>query len=149
MKIKTIQDLNKLKSAGAKLLKPKNIRIQVGSTAPYGLGKKAQAVLEKLRKEVAQQEVDATVASVGCIGMAHLEPIVDVIAPGTPKVTYGRVTTDQVPALVKTVAQGAVLKKLALYRTDAEDIIATGKTLRYADKTPKAYAKLPNRPARM
>ena len=127
--IKTIGDLNKLKSAGEKLLKPKNIRIQVGSTAPYGLGKLSNAVREAFQKELGQQGVDASVVSVGCVGLAYRETFVDVIAPGQPKITYANVTAESVPALVKAIGQGRVMKKMALYRTSQEEIVSTGKTL--------------------
>jgi NADH:ubiquinone oxidoreductase subunit F (NADH-binding) len=140
--IKTISDLNKLKSAGDKLLKPKNIRIQVGSTASYGLGRQAGAVRKAFEKELSQQGVDASVVAVGCTGLAYKETIVDVLVPGQPKITYASVTAENVPALVKAIGQGKVLKKLALYRTDKEEIVSTGKTFTYAAKVSSQAGKV-------
>ncbi|NOQ87004.1 MAG: hypothetical protein GQ554_09020, partial [Deltaproteobacteria bacterium] len=142
MKVKSLRDLNKLKSEGEKLLRPKNIRIQVG-TAPCGLSKGAKGVIEKLKDELSKQSVDATVIPVGCIGICYKEPIVEVTVPGKPKLTYGNITPALVPSLVKAIAKGKPLKKHALYRTNEEDLISNGKTFKYASKTPPDYKTIP------
>jgi len=143
MKVKSIRDLNKLKSEGEKLLRPRTIRIQVG-TAPCALSKGAQEVIEALKKELQQQKVDATVVAVGCIGICYEEPIVEVIAPEKPKLTYGRITFDKVSSLVKAITKGRALKTHLLYRTHEEDLISNGKTFRYASKTPPDLKKIPS-----
>ncbi len=142
MKVKSIRDLNKLKSEGEKLLRPKNIRVQVGTT-PYALSRKARDVIEKLKKELDQQNIDATVVRVGCVGICYEEPVVEVIIPGKPKVTYGSITVDKVPSLVKAISKGKAVKKYALYRTDQEEIICSGKTFSYASRVPSDYKKIP------
>lgn len=142
MKVKSIRDLNKLKSEGEKLRRPRNIRIQVG-TAPCALSQGAKGVIAKLKKELEQQKVDATVVPVGCIGICYQEPIVEVITPGKPKLTYGRITTDKVPSLVKAIAKGKALKQSVLYRTNQEELITNGKTFSYTSKTPPDFKKIP------
>ena len=144
MKIKSVRDLNKVKTEGEKLLSPKNIRIQVGIT-PYALSKKARDVIKAFKKELKKQDLDAEVVTVGCIGISYEEPLVEVIIPAKPKVTYGKVNVETVPAIVKAVSQGKVLKKCALYRTDSEEIVATGKTVVYASKIPADYKGVPAR----
>lgn len=142
MKIKSLRDLNKLKTVGEKLLRPQNIRIQVGTT-PYALSRKTREVIEKLEKEIAQQKIDATVIPVGYIGICYEDPIVEVIAPGKPKITYGSITAEKVPSLVKAIAKGKPLKKYALYRTDREDLVCNGKSFGYASRVPADYKKIP------
>jgi NADH:ubiquinone oxidoreductase subunit F (NADH-binding)/(2Fe-2S) ferredoxin len=142
MKVKSIRDLNKLKSEGEKLLRPRTIRIQVG-TAPCALSKGAKDVVEKLKQELKSQSIDATIVTVGCIGICYEEPIVEVIVSGKPKLTYKRITTDKVPYLVKAIAKGKVLKKHLLYRTNQEDLISNGKTFKYTSKTPPDFKKIP------
>ena len=142
MKVKTLRDLNKLKNAGIKLLFPSTIRIQVG-TAPCGISKGAKDVVKKLTQELEQQKVDATVIPVGCIGICYQEPIVEVISPGKPKLTYGRITTDEVPSLVKAIAKGKTLRKHVLYRTNQEGLIISGKTFSYTSRTPSDLKKIP------
>jgi (2Fe-2S) ferredoxin len=80
---------------------------------------------------------------VGCIGICYAEPLVEVITPGKPKLTYGNITTDTVPSLVKGLAKGKPLKKNLLYRTNAEELIINGKSLTYAAKTPADLKKTP------
>jgi len=142
MKVKNLRDLNKLKNAGEKLLLPSTIRIQVG-TAPCGISKGAKDVVKKLKQELEQQNVDATVIPVGCIGICYQEPIVEVTSPGKPKLTYGRITTDEVPSLAKAIAKGKTLKKHVLYRTNQEELIISGKTFSYTSKTPSDLKKTP------
>lgn len=142
MKVHSLRDLNKLKSEGEKLLRPKNIRIQVG-TSPCGLSKGATGVIDKLNDELNKQQVDATVVPVGCIGICYEEPIVEVTIPGKPKVTYGNITPDLVPSLIKAITKGKALKKHALYRTNEEELISNGKIFTYTSKTPPDYKTIP------
>ena len=135
MKVKSIRDLNKLKREGEKRLLPRSARIQVGM-APCGLAKGAQRVFSTLQKELSKQGVEAILVRVGCIGICYAEPLVELIIPGKPKLTYGNITTDIIPSLVKGLARGKPPKKNLLYRTNAEELIINGKTFTYAARTP-------------
>ena len=75
-------------------------RIRVG-TAICGQAAGALDVLEALRSEVAQQNLDATLSEVGCVGLCYAEPLVDVQFPGEPRMFYERVTPDKLPPLVE------------------------------------------------
>lgn len=142
MKVKTLRDLNTLKRYGEQLLHPPSVRIQVG-TAPCGISKGALDVVKNLKQELERQDVDATVIPVGCIGICYQEPIVEVISPGKPKLTYGRITIDKVSSLVKAIVKGKVLRKHVLYRTNQEELISNGKTFSYTSKTPSDLKKIP------
>ena len=99
MKIESVRELNKLKAAGEKLLFPGGIRIQVGASR-CGLARGAKEVIAACEKELKAQGLDGRVVRVGCIGMCYEEPLVEVIMPGKPKLTYGSITADLVPSLV-------------------------------------------------
>ncbi|MEE8381136.1 MAG: NADH-ubiquinone oxidoreductase-F iron-sulfur binding region domain-containing protein, partial [Thermodesulfobacteriota bacterium] len=142
MKVKNLRDFNTLKGYGEQLLRPPSVRIQVG-TAPCGISKGAMDVVKKLKQEIERQDVDATVIPVGCIGICYQEPIVEVISPGKPKLTYGRLTIDMVPSLIKAIAKGKALKKHVLYRTNQEELIINGKTFSYTSRTPSDLKKIP------
>ena len=142
MKVKNLHDFNTLKGYGEQLLRPPSVRIQVG-TAPCGISKGAMDVVKKLKQEIERQDVDATVIPVGCIGICYQEPIVEVISPGKPKLTYGHITIDKVPSLVKAIAKGKALKKHVLYRTNQEELIINGKTFSYTSRTPSDLKKIP------
>ena len=79
-------------------------RIVVGM-ATCGIAAGARPVLNAFVEEIAKRNVqNVSVVQTGCIGMCQFEPIVEVIAPGKEKVTYGlmdaqkavRVVTDHI-----------------------------------------------------
>ena len=100
MKIQKAEDLTKVKKEGMALLSPDTTRITVGA-ATCGLAKGAAKVAEALKYEIKKQKLKADVVLVGCNGMCFAEPIVEVIKPGKPRITYGNVTADKVADIVK------------------------------------------------
>ena len=80
-------------------------RIRVGvALCAHAAG--ALAVLDALHAEAASRGLDASVHEVGCIGFCYAEPLVDVQAPGGPRVFYRNVTPEQVPAILDAAASG-------------------------------------------
>ncbi len=76
------------------------IRIVVGM-ATCGIAAGARPVLNAFVEEVAKRGLkNVTVAQTGCIGMCQYEPIVEVFAPGKEKVTYVKMTAENVPEIV-------------------------------------------------
>ena len=117
MKINKPEDLMKIKQQGMDLLSPDTARITVGG-ATCGLAKGSGKVFEALKYELKKQKVKADAVMVGSSGMAFAEPVVDVIRPGKPRVTYGNVPVDRVADIVRTMATGKVVDDLALMRYD-------------------------------
>jgi NADH:ubiquinone oxidoreductase subunit E len=79
MKIRNESDLKKTSDTTKNALVSSEVRIHVG-TATCGLAKGAHLVKEALETEVKNQKLKAHVVEVGCNGMCHQEPIVDVRA---------------------------------------------------------------------
>jgi len=75
-------------------------RILVGA-ATCGLAAGAEQVITALKAELERQHIDATITRVGCIGLCSSEPVVDIIKPGRPRITYSRVTPEVAAVLVK------------------------------------------------
>ncbi len=75
-------------------------RIMVG-TATCGRAAGALAVLETIKQELARLGLDATVMQVGCIGLCYAEPVVDIIKPNRPRITYGSVTPEIMAQLIE------------------------------------------------
>lgn len=75
-------------------------RILVG-TATCGRSAGAMEVLEAFEEELRKRNIDAVVMQVGCVGLCFLEPIVDIIKPGKPRICYGEVTPEIVSELVR------------------------------------------------
>lgn len=59
--------------------------------------------------------IDVIVSQAGCAGMCEYEPMLDVIKPGMPQVTYGRLDKDKARRIVlEHVINGKVVEELAL-----------------------------------
>jgi len=135
-------DLNAIQKKGMSLLAPQRARITVGM-ATCGLAKGAGKVFEALKYEIRKQKAKADLVVVGCNGLCYAEPIVEVICPGKPRITYGRVSIDRVADLVASAVKGGVVKDLALMRMDGLTPAAGGALIKYAGgKVPKDAAGL-------
>jgi NADH-quinone oxidoreductase subunit F len=76
------------------------VQIIVGA-ATCGRAAGAMAVIQALKSELASQNIDADITQVGCIGICYVEPLVDIIKPGRPRITYANVTPKIVPDIVR------------------------------------------------
>jgi NADH-quinone oxidoreductase subunit F len=70
-------------------------------TATCGLAAGAGQVLIIVEKELARLKIDADITQVGCIGLCYAEPMMDIIKPGWPRISYSNVDTKDVPSLLK------------------------------------------------
>jgi NADH-quinone oxidoreductase subunit F len=80
---------------------PIEFRIGLGSC---GIASGAEQVLDALEDEVASLGGGATIKAVGCSGLCHSEPLVEVVGNGRPTM-YGRVEPDDVRRLVRRHVQ--------------------------------------------
>jgi NADH-quinone oxidoreductase subunit F/NADP-reducing hydrogenase subunit HndC len=65
--------------------------------------------------------IGADVTSVGCIGMCHAEPLVDVKLPGRPRVTYGNVDEEKLRRIIgEHLVGGAPPVELAIGQLTSE-----------------------------
>jgi len=75
-------------------------RIVVG-TATCGRAAGAMKVLKTIKDELERHNIDADVTEVGCIGLCFAEPLVDIIKPGNPRITYGGLTPQNITGLIE------------------------------------------------
>ena len=87
------------------------VRVGAGTC---GLGAGADKTLAVLKEHLAGKQIKVNLAEVGCIGLCHEEPIVDIQQPGRPRLFFRQVTADRAAALVDEVLSGRVNHKLAL-----------------------------------
>ena len=80
-------------------------RILVGM-ATCGRAAGAAALMDLLREELPRRGVDAHVTEVGCVGLCYAEPLVDIIKPGRPRITYGNVTPEILKQLIQDYLVG-------------------------------------------
>ncbi|MFH0870875.1 MAG: NADH-ubiquinone oxidoreductase-F iron-sulfur binding region domain-containing protein [bacterium] len=78
-----------------------------------------------------RQELDLRVIETGCKGACFLEPLVDVILPGQARITYGRVTSEDIPKLLRAMAEGEVYEERVVGRIDVEPFLIEGTNKRY------------------
>ncbi len=74
------------------------IRIGVGSCCVAG---GSQAVRQELEDEVRKLGVAALIKPVGCVGMCHQTPLVQIISPQGEAITYAKVQPDEASQLVR------------------------------------------------
>lgn len=74
-------------------------RIIIGM-ATCGQAAGANAVLKAIEAALAEYKIDASIMQVGCIGLCYAEPLVDIVKPGCPRISYNNVTPDRVREII-------------------------------------------------
>jgi len=77
-----------------------NTRILIGM-GTCGRAAGAEDILDVLNQELAQQNIQADILPVGCIGLCYVEPLIEVIKPGMPGVFYGNLTPEIITEIIK------------------------------------------------
>jgi len=92
-------------------------RTETGTTIIVGMGTcgisaGARGVMDAIRAELDARGIEAHVTAVGCIGMCHMEPLVDIQQGGEPRITYGSVTPERALRIIEEhVVQGQVVEE--------------------------------------
>jgi len=130
MKIRTKDDLEKIKEKGLKSLFPKTTKVSVGM-ATCGLSTGAGKVYEVLQNGVEKAKLPILLGQTGCIGFCQKEPVVDILEPGKPRVFYQGVTPGRSMELVQKWLDNKVVEDLLLCKMEREDWIVEGTTKDY------------------
>jgi NADH-quinone oxidoreductase subunit F len=86
-------------------------RIVVGM-GTCGIAAGARETMGAILEELERHQLDAEVATVGCIGICSREPLVDVEQVGKPRVTYANVHPEMVPRLIaQHLGEGHVVQE--------------------------------------
>ncbi|MGI9429839.1 MAG: NAD(P)H-dependent oxidoreductase subunit E [Bythopirellula sp.] len=81
---------------------PLEIRIGVGSCCVAG---GSRDVLTSLEREVAVRRLDAVIKPVGCVGICHLTPLVEVVAAGAEPIVATRATPADVRRIIRRLPE--------------------------------------------
>ena len=94
-------------------------RVVVGM-ATCGIASGARPVLNTLVKEVEDRKLKhVIVTQTGCIGLCQYEPIVEVMEPGKPKVTYIKMNADKAAEVVERhLIGGHIVEEYTLNSAD-------------------------------
>ncbi|HBT47222.1 MAG TPA: 2Fe-2S ferredoxin [Peptococcaceae bacterium] len=114
--MKSVEDLLKLKEEVQQSLalrdEGEKIRVVVGM-GTCGIAAGAREVMSAVLDEVAKRRLtNVAVTQTGCIGLCAQEPLVDVLIPGKPRVTYGKVNAQKARQIVaQHVVNGIVIRE--------------------------------------
>lgn len=119
--MKSIEELKKLREqlkAGTAVRKDAGTKIIVGM-GTCGIAAGAREAMNAVLDEIAKRHLqDVQISQTGCIGMCALEPLMDVVRPGEPRVTYGHVTPELARRIVTehvingNIVEDAVIGKI-------------------------------------
>ena len=130
-RLRTLADVDAAAAAGLATLYPKRLKILVGS-ASCGVAVGARAVEAAARRAVEELGLDAVVCRTGCIGFCTREPLLDLVLPDGPRVSYGNMTPEKTRQLLTAYAsRGDLLPETALGRFAGEEHVSTGETHDY------------------
>ncbi len=88
-----------------------------------GLGAGAAKVIESVHAYLRDQQVEAEVVEVGCVGLCSEEPILDIQLPGRQRVSFGNLTAEAVPGLLSQVLSGVIPPDLLLGQFRDENLV--------------------------
>jgi len=116
--LKTIEDLKRLRQqvqSETRVRNESSKQIIVG-LGTCGIAAGAREVMSAVLDEIAKRKLeDITVRQTGCIGMCDKEVLVDIVLPGEPRITYGNVTTADIPRIiVEHVIHGHIIKDMVV-----------------------------------
>jgi NADH:ubiquinone oxidoreductase subunit F (NADH-binding)/(2Fe-2S) ferredoxin len=141
MKIQTAEDLVKAKDQGNKTLFPSTVRINVGMSTCC-IAKGADVVLSALEYGLKSRDMEAELTKVGCSGLCHMEPTVEIQQPGKSKIIYGNVKEQDISRLLDSIAAGSVVDEMAFARIDSEDHALVGEIKYRYSEDADAYASV-------
>jgi len=132
-----INNLERLKKEGMQSLFPSKTKIMVGM-ATCGQAAGAKEVWQAFDREIKKRKIDVVVKKTGCIGLCQHEPLVDIIKPGYPRITYDKVTPERVGEILDGLVKGK-FKKGIMARIDQEEFLLNDTRRRYSKNKLPAY----------
>lgn len=85
------------------LLQNSRIPVIYVGAASCGRAAGARGVLEAIDKFLAENNIQARLVEVGCIGPCYLEPLMDIRLPDKPRISYANVTPEKVKPILKAI----------------------------------------------
>ena len=129
--IQNSEDLVSAAAAGATTLYPDRLKIIVGAGS-CGLSVGAGEIEKAATEAVGALGLEAMVIRTGCIGFCAREPLLDLMLPGGPRLSYGNMTVEKTHELLASYAENKGLKpELMLGRFETEEHILTGEVHQY------------------
>lgn len=100
------------------------MRIGLGSC---GIAAGAQKVKHSLEAELANRDINMNVQSVGCVGMCHNEPLLDIIDDNGQIFTYGCVDEENIKEIIeKHILAGVPVEKYLVHSSEQPNSFLKG-----------------------
>ncbi|MGQ9585517.1 MAG: (2Fe-2S) ferredoxin domain-containing protein [Anaerolineae bacterium] len=128
-KLKSLDDLKKIREEARRDIR---VRMETGTKITVGMGTcgiaaGARETMHAILEELQKRQIEAHVATVGCIGMCAYEPLVDVEQAGGDRITYGNVKPAMVPRLIEEhLVNGRVVEEWVVGRIPKKSAQAGG-----------------------
>jgi NADH:ubiquinone oxidoreductase subunit F (NADH-binding) len=135
------EDLDRAAASGQGSLYPNRLKILIGS-ASCGIALGAREVEAAAIETVRELHLDSVVCRTGCIGFCAKEPLLDLMLPNGPRLSYGQMTGEKTRRLLKAYAGGNLLLEWALGRFSSEEHLLTEEIHQYP-AGPKDLANVP------
>lgn len=122
-RLNSLQELSRFREEQKRAIKARRdtgtwISIGMGTC---GIAAGARETLEAFQAEIAQRQLDADIACVGCNGMCAKEPLVDIQQAGGSHVLYANVRPDMVGRLIEEhILRGQPVKEWVICRMHVE-----------------------------
>ncbi|HAH70183.1 MAG TPA: 2Fe-2S ferredoxin [Synergistaceae bacterium] len=121
-KISNLEELKKLRDksiAETAARKEGRFRVIIG-LGTCGIAAGGRKIMEAAMEEIAKRGLkDVSVETTGCIGMCQNEPLMDIVRPGEPRVTYGNLKPEDVPRIIADhLVNGNVVEEKVIGRPE-------------------------------
>lgn len=122
-KIRSLADLRKIRDNTGDLTSARSegdkVKVIVGM-GTCGIAAGAREIMNAVLKELEVRKLhNVVVETTGCIGMCQKEPLLDVIRPGEPRITYCEVAPSDVPRIVSEhIVNGRIVQDKLYGRAD-------------------------------
>ena len=125
--MKTLEDLKALREklkADMKVRQNDGTKIIIGM-GTCGIAAGAREVMSAVLNELAVRKLnDVQVQQTGCIGMCEKEVLVDIVRPGEPRITYGKVKPEDVKKIIaEHVVNGRIVEEMVVGKLCKTDLI--------------------------
>lgn len=123
MHINGPEDLSRIKAQTRTFdqVPEKGVHVVVGMNT-CGIASGAKETMAAFKETLAHHELDAMVFQTGCTGMCFYEPLVDIILPGQPRITYKGLSCDGVSRVVEDhILSGNVIRNWVLAQSPGDN----------------------------
>ncbi|MBP8683873.1 MAG: (2Fe-2S) ferredoxin domain-containing protein [Synergistaceae bacterium] len=121
-KISNLEELKKLREKSIAVTaarKEGKFRVIIG-LGTCGIAAGGRKIMEVAMEEISKRGLkDVSVETTGCIGMCQNEPLMDIVRPGEPRVTYGNLKPEDVPRIIADhLVNGNVVEEKVIGRPE-------------------------------